>query len=158
LLAEEVAILSASERIDKDAVVAPLGARAAGALTVLVRFDAKMTDAVEVVGAFIVMDPEPASPGPAASVEVEVFEVLGPWQLESVSWGRQPRTGLALATAEVPAARRAPLRIDVTEVVSRTRGLPHGVALTASGDDPVGARFVTGAGSSSGPRLELYLR
>ncbi len=157
LLASDVAVLSSSDRLATDARVTPFGARAAGEVIVLLGFEGEIGRAVDVASAFVVLDPEPASPGPTAPIVIEAAEVLGPWAESEPSWGRAPRVGPSIGAASIPAARRAPLRVDVTRSVARARGTGFGIALRASGDDPIGARLLTGAGGSSGPRLELYL-
>lgn len=153
LHATEVRVL-AEHGAASDAVVA-LGAEGPGEARVLMRFDATLSEAAEVEGAFLVLDPERESPGPSAPVSVEVAPILAEWHPASASWGRMPVLGAPLARLTVPPARRAPLRFDVTEQVRR--GVGAGLALAASGGDPVGARFVTRAQASDGPKLELYL-
>jgi hypothetical protein len=155
--ARRVAVL-ASHELAVDAEVTAFGAAAVGDLIVLLDFDAAVTSAVEVTGAFLVVDPELASPGPAATVSVTLSPVLGAWDDGFISYGRAPRLGPPLSKSEIPPARRAPLRLDVTEFVSKNKLGGQRFALTASGDDPVGARLVTLAQSSVGPRLELYLK
>ena len=158
LLARDVAVLSSSERVATDAAVTPFGARGAGEVIVLLSFDGALGRSVDVASAFVVLDPEAASPGPTAPITIDAAEILGPWAEADPSWGRAPRVGPSIGTASIPAARRAPLRVDVTRSVARARGTGFGIALRASGDDPIGARLMTGAGGSSGPRLELYLK
>jgi len=155
--ARRVAVL-ASQALPVDSAVTAFGARASGDLMVLVDFDAAVTDAVEVMGAFVVVDPEPASPGPASRVSIGLSPVLGVWEDAFVSYGRAPRLGPSLSTTEIPPARRASLRLDVTEFVAKNKHGAQRFAITASGEDPVGARLVTLAASSVGPRLELYLK
>lgn len=155
--AKRVAVLS-SRDVDVDAEVTAFGAAAAGDVIVLLDFDAGVTSAVEVTGAFLVVDPEPASPGPTAPVAIALSPVLGAWSDDFISYGRAPRLGPTLSKSEIPPARRAALRLDVTEVVAKNKLAGQRFALTASGDDPIGARLVTLAESSLGPRLELYLK
>ena len=147
-----------SHDVPVDAPVTAFGASASGDLIVLVDFDSAVGDRVEVVGAFLIVDPEPASPGPAAAVEIEVAPVIGAWQTELISYGRAPGLGPSLSRTLIPPAKRAPLRLDVTEFVSKRKQSAQRFALSASGSDPVGARLVTEAESSIGPRLELYLK
>ncbi len=158
LLAREVAVLSSAGELPAAAAVTPFGSRFAGEATLLATFDVALGRHAEVEAAYLVLDPEAESPGPTGVVRIEASRVLSPWAPASVSWGRAPRLGPAVGAALVPPARRAPVRIDVTEVVARSRGSGYGFALRASGTDPVGARLITAAGASSGPRLELYLR
>lgn len=158
VLARDVAVLSSAAEVEKDARVVPFGAAASGAAIVLMSFDADVTNAVTVDGAFLVVEPEAASPGPTSAVRLEVAPILAPWKSPTVSWGRTPTLGLAVAEVRVPPSRRSPLRVDVTEIIAKQRGIGHGLALVASGSDPVGARLVTAARSSNGPRLELYLK
>ncbi len=157
LLARDVAVLSTGE-LPTDAGIVPFGASVAGSTTVLLSFDSAYSDTAELTGAFLVLDPDPASPGPARPVDVDLVQVLGSWSSEVASVGRTPTLSTTVLSVTVPPARRAPLRLDVTELVGRTRGGGHGLALVARGDDPIGARFVAAAGDSTGPRLELYLK
>lgn len=156
LHAREVRVLSSRDLGRED--VAALGAEAGGDVTVLMKFDAGVSRGVAIEGAFLVLDPELESPGPARPVHVSVVPILADWSAETTSWGRLPPLGGALGEVAVPPARRAPLRFDVTALVAMRRDAGPGLALTASGDDPFGARFITRARSSSGPKLELYLR
>jgi hypothetical protein len=155
--ARRVAVL-ASHELPIDAEVTAFGAAAVGDVIVLLDFDAGVTSAIEVTGAFLVVDPELVSPGPAAPVSVALSPVLGAWDDSFISYGRAPRLGPPLSRSEIPPARRAALRLDVTEFVAKNKLGGQRFALTASGDDPVGARLVTLAQSSVGPRLELYLK
>jgi hypothetical protein len=158
LLARDVAVLSSQDRVARDAEVTPFGARSAGEIVVLLGFDGELGATADVAAAMLVVDPEPASPGPAQEITVEAAEVLSPWVDSDATWGRSPRIGPPIGAGAIAPARRAPLRIDVTRSITRTRGSGFGLALRASGDDPVGARMVTAAGASAGPRLELYLK
>lgn len=166
LLARKIAVISSRDvpldgsisRPPVDASITAFGANASGDVVVLLDFDGDVGNGVDVEGAFLVIDPEPGSPGPTASVQIDVAAVLSAWEPASVSWGRTPRLGLPLGAARVPTARRASIRIDVTEAVAKSRSVGHGFALLASGSDPVGARLVTMARSTSGPKLELYLK
>lgn len=155
--ARRVAVL-ASRELPVDAEVTAFGAAASGDVIVLLDFDAGVTSAVEVTGAFLVVDPEVGSPGPAAPVSVALSPVLGTWNDGFISYGRAPRLGSPLTKSDIPPARRAALRLDVTEFVAKNKLGGQRFALTASGDDPIGARLVTLAESSVGPRLELYLK
>lgn len=155
--ARRVAVL-ASHELAVDAEVTAFGAAAVGDVIVLLDFDAGVTSAVEVTGAFLVVDPELASPGPTAPISVALSPILGPWDDGFISYGRAPALGPPLTESKVPPARRAALRLDVTEFVAKNKLGGQRLALTASGDDPVGARLVTLAHSSVGPRLELYLK
>lgn len=157
LLARDVAVLSTSD-LPKDAPVVPFGSRSSGDTTLLLSFDSAYGDKVELEGAFLVIDPETTSPGPTSPVHVDVVRVLGPWDLAHVSVGRTPPLSLAFASAEIPPARRLPLRIEVTEAVALSRGKSFGLGIVASGDDPVGARFMSARGDTGGPRLELYVK
>lgn len=156
LLAKDVAVVSSKE-LPADARVTALGAGATGDVIVLMAFDADVTAAVKIEGAFLVVEPEAAAPGPSSQVVIDVVPVLSPWRADDVSWGRTPSVGQALGEARVTPAKRAALRVDVTELVSNRRGVGHGLALVASGADPIGARLVTMARSTDGPKLELYL-
>lgn len=158
VLARDVAVLSSASDVQKDARVVPFGAAASGDAIVLMSFDADVTKAVTVDGAFLVVEPEAASPGPTSAITIEIAPILAPWKSPAVSWGRTPTLGLAAAEVRIPPSRRTPMRVDVTEIVSKQRGIGHGLALVASGSDPIGARLVTAARSSNGPRLELYLK
>lgn len=157
LQAREVAVLS-SRDIPPDTQVTAFGSRASGNVMVLLAFDTDIAGDVTIDGAFLVIDPEPASPGPMAPVHIEVAPIVVPWATNLVSWGRAPSMGLALADVRVPTARRAPVRVDVTEHVARERGVGHGLALLSDGADPIGARLMTMARSTTGPKLELYLK
>ena len=158
LLARDVAVLSPAEHLGVDSDVTPFGARIADEVLVLLRFDGQIGDRAELSAAFVVLDPEPASPGPTGPIRLEAASVLDAWESGGTSWGRAPRIGPAIGAAIIPTARRAPVRIDVTRAIARARGTGFGLALRASGDDAYGARLVTAAGDSSGPRLELYLK
>ena len=157
LLARDVVVLSSGD-LPTDVGVVPLGAGVAGSTTVLLSFDAAYSPTAELTGAFLVLDPDPASPGPARPVALDVAQVLGAWSSTNASVGRTPSLSPSFASLTLPPTRRAPLRVDVTEIVSRTRGGGHGLALLSRGDDPIGARFIVAAGDSTGPRLELYLK
>jgi hypothetical protein len=157
LHATSVAVLSSGD-VPVDARVTPLGARRAGDVVVLLQFDADVGQKVEIEGAFLIVEPELASPGPAQPVEIDVVPILSSWSPASVSWARSPSLGVAVGEAKIPAARRAPLRVDVTAHVAKRRGVGYGLALAADGSDPIGARLVTIARSSNGPKLELYLK
>ncbi|NUP05328.1 MAG: hypothetical protein HOW73_04620 [Polyangiaceae bacterium] len=156
LLARDVVVLSSRE-VPKDARVTAFGSNASGDIVVLLGFDADVTNDIVVDGAFLVVDPEPSAPGPTAPIDIDVAPILTNWSKENVSWARTPSLGLSIGAARVPPARRTPLRIDVTALVAEQRGVGHGLALMAGGADPVGARLVTLARSSNGPKLELYL-
>lgn len=156
LHAREVRVLSSRDPSREDVVA--LGAEAGGDVAVLMKFDAGVGRGVTIEGAFLVLEPELESPGPARAVQVAVAPILADWSPESASWGRLPPLGGALGQVAVPPARRAPLRFDVTALVAKRAGAGSGLALTAVGDDPVGARFITRARSTEGPKLELYLR
>ncbi len=158
LLARDVAVLSPSESVDTAGAVTPFGARIADEVIVLMQFDGQLGSKAEVASAFVVLDPETTSPGPTQPIRLEAAEVLEAWEAGEPSWGRAPRLGPTIGTAIVPKARRAPVRIDVTKAIARTRGTGFGLALRASGSDAYGARLITAAGDSSGPRLELYLK
>ncbi len=158
LPAKSIAVLSSSERIAPDAPVTPFGARSAGDVVVLLSFESELGATAELAAAFLVLDPEPASPGPTGPIRIEASEILSAWGDGEPSWARAPRTGPTIGAAAVPPARRAPVRIDVTETLARSRGTGFGLALRSSGDDPLGARLVTAPGASTGPRLELYLK
>ncbi len=156
LPARRVAVLSSGDQAETSTVTA-LGASASGDVIVLMAFESDVGARVSVKGAFLVLDPEPASPGPTEAIDVEVTPVLSKWEEGPLSWGRVPTLGSRLGSARIMPARRAPLRIEVTHHVERLRGVGYGLALRASGDDPIGARFVTASGTTTGPRLELYL-
>lgn len=162
LLARDVAVLSSTDRVTAEAAVTPFGARAAGEVIVLLHFDGAIGENADLASAFLVLDPDLASPGPTSAILVEAAEVLGPWANPSsgdgLSWGRSPRIGPVVGSASVPPARRAPIRIDVTRSIARAHGTGFGLALRASGKDAHGARFITAAGDAAGPRLELYLK
>lgn len=155
--AKRVAVLAAHD-LPVDADVTAFGAAAVGDVVVLLDFDAGVTSAIEVTGAFLIVDPDTASPGPAAPVSISLSPIEGAWDDGFISYARTPRLGPALSKSEIPPARRAALRLDVTEFVAKNKLGGQRFALTASGDDPVGARLVTLAESSVGPRLELYLK
>lgn len=157
LLATRVAVLSSGD-LPIDARVTPLGASRAGDTVVLLSFDADVGQKVEIEGAFLVVEPEPGSPGPTQPITVGVAPILSSWSPGGVSWARSPSLGPSVGEALVPPARRAPLRVDVTAHVAKRRGVGHGLALSADGSDPVGARLITLARSSNGPKLELYLK
>lgn len=154
--ARRVAVLSSSD-LEETAPVTAFGASTSGDVIVLMAFDGDIGSKASIAGAFVVLDPEPASPGPTETIDVDVAPVLGSWEKGSLSWGRVPPLGAKLGSARVMPARRAPVRIEVTSHVKRMRGVGYGLAIRASGDDPVGARLITASGSSGGPRLELYL-
>lgn len=156
LLARKAAVVSSSD-VPDDARATAFGAAASGEVVVLLDFDGDVGNDVEVEGAFVVMEPEVGSPGPTEAVTIDVRPVLGPWDI-GVSWGRTPSLGLPLGAARVPPARRGAVRFDVTGLVAKKRSVGHGLALVARGDDPVGARMITMARSTSGPKLELYLK
>lgn len=141
-----------------DAEVAALGAARSGDLVVLMDFDGRVAVTTEIVAAFLLVDPEPSSPGPTAPIDVAVRPIVASWDLAAVSYGRTPSLGGELTRTRVPPARRAPLRLDVTRFVAKRHGAGLGFALSASGDDPVGARLLMLVESSVGPRLELYLK
>lgn len=167
-----------------------LGRGADGRVVVLLRFEPSFRQGAIVVSAFVVLDPLDGAPPTTSTTRIDVARVLEPWEPSTVTWGRQPRLsvptlaaygsprpqaslhaalsvprlgGQALASAAVDAlaAARAPLRVDVTDLVRawwRRRGDDHGLALSAKGDDAVGALYTTGATRGRPPRLEVYLK
>jgi len=157
LTAKSVAVLSTRDA-PVDAPTVALGARSSGDVTVLMRFDSAYSAKADLAGAFLVLDPDRDAPGPTRAIDVDVVEILSDWSTENISVGRTPSLSLSLATVSIPPARRASLRVDVTEAVARSRGDGFGFALVASGDDPVGAAFIAAANDTSGPRMELYLK
>ncbi len=158
LPAKSVAVLSSRDAIERGARVTALGSRALGDVIVLMRFDADVSRAMEVEGAFVLVDPEPAVPGPTSPVTIGVSRILSPWDEGDATWGRTPTLGVLVGSSQVQPGRRGPLRVDVTETIAQRRGAGDGLALLASGSDPIGARLVTAAHATNGPRLELYLR
>lgn len=158
LPAKSVAVVSSRGATERGARVTALGSHAIGDVIVLMRFDADVSRAMDVEGAFVVVDPEPAVPGPTSPVTVGVSRILSPWDENDATWGRTPTIGVLVASAQMQPGRRGPLRVDVTEAIAQARGAGDGLALVASASDPIGARLVTAAHATNGPRLELYLK
>lgn len=156
LPATDVAVLTsrASEPVHVDAIA--LGRAALGDVVLLLQFDADLGPSVTVDSAFVTLDPVERAPAPASRIDVSIAAIDVPWDSGSVSWMRQPTTGVAETVAGNLARGRTPLRIDVTDLLRRT-GLKNGVAIYAKGSDPIGALYSTGLGAGVAPRLELYL-
>lgn len=156
LTATDVAVLTSrsSEPVSVDAIA--LGRAALGDVVVLVRFDADLGPNVNVESAFVTLDPVERAPAPASPIDVSVAAIEVPWDSTSVSWMRQPTTGVAETVAGNLPRGRTPLRIDVTDMMRRS-GLSNGVAIFAKGHDPVGALYSTGLGVGVAPRLEIYV-
>jgi len=156
LTATDVAVLSSrsSEPVQLDAVA--LGRAALGDVVLLIRFDAALGPGVSVDSAFVTLDPVERAPAPASPIDVSIAAIDVPWDSSSVSWMRQPTTGVAETVARNLPRGRTPLRIDVTGLLRGT-GLSNGVAIYAKGSDPIGALYSTGLGNGVAPRLELYL-
>ncbi|AKT35960.1 DNRLRE domain-containing protein [Chondromyces crocatus] len=138
-----------------------LGAASTGRTVLLFRFAATWPDNADITSAFLLLDPVEGAPPAAQDIPLEVARILDPWSADTVSWGRQPRLsipGLAAVARRLPLS---PVRIDVTDLVrawaARARD-DHGIALLASGDDPVGVACSLGITDGLGPRLEVYLR
>ncbi len=189
LLPKAIAVVSARGGGGGDALpeVVTIGRAADGRVVVLLQFDARFRDGAVVESAFLLIDPVDGAPPAGSAASIDVSRVLDPWDPATVSWGRQPRLAVAeiagvsaakpapprrlgpAATVGQPAggaaaaslaAARAPLRVDVTELV---RALPrgrgdHGFALTATGDDAFGTTLTTGLGRGRPPRLEVFLK
>ncbi|HSN99309.1 MAG TPA: DNRLRE domain-containing protein [Candidatus Nanopelagicales bacterium] len=138
-----------------------LGAKAAGSTVVLLRFAATWADDADVRSAFLVLDPVEGAAPAAGQVPLEVARILEPWSSETASWGRQPRLSIPELGAVARRRPAGPLRIDVTRLVQgwaeRARD-DHGIALLASGRDPVGVALSMGISDGLGPRLEVYVR
>ncbi|MFO0618351.1 MAG: hypothetical protein U0414_37505 [Polyangiaceae bacterium] len=154
--ATDVAVLSsrASEPVHLDVIA--LGRASLGEVVLLLRFDAELGPRVSVDSAFVVLDPVDRAPAPASPIDVSIAAIEVPWDSSSVSWTRKPTTGVAETVARNLPRGRAPLRIDVTDLMRRS-GLANGVAIYAQGNDPIGALYSTGLGAGAAPRLELYL-
>ena len=74
--------------------------READALCQVVRaFESELGATAELAAAFLVLDPEPASPGPSGPVRIEASEILSAWGDGDPSWARAPRTGPATTIA-----------------------------------------------------------
>ena len=137
------------------------GGAASGSVVVLLRFAASWRDEADVVSAFVVLDPLEGAPPAQSPVRVDVARILEPWSSATATWGRQPRLALPELGATIRSRPPGPLRIDVTRLVRdwpRRSADEHGIALLASGDDPFGAIYTSGATSGSRPRLEAYVR
>lgn len=156
LPATDIAVLTskASEPVHVDAIA--LGRAALGDVVLLLRFDAALGPSVTVESAFVALDPVERAPAPASPIDVSIAAIDVPWDSDSVSWMRQPTTGVAETVAGNLPRGRTPLRIDVTDLIRRD-GLANGVAIFAKGSDPIGALYSTGLGAGVAPRLELYL-
>lgn len=156
LTATDVAVLTSrsSEPVQLDAIA--LGRASLGEVVLLIRFDAALGPRVNVDSAFVTLDPVERAPAPRSPIDVSIAAIEAPWDSSSVSWMRQPTTGVAETVAKNLPRGRVPLRIDVTELL-RSSGLSNGVAIYAKGSDPIGALYSTGLGSGVAPRLEIYL-
>jgi hypothetical protein len=162
-----------------------LGRAADGRVVLLLRFEPIRREGAVVERAFLVLDPLEGAPPPTGAATIDVSRIGEPWDPAIVSYGRIPRidvparagvapprpapaprpsapapaVGPAAAAASLASAR-APLRVEVTELVrADARGRSsHGLALTAVGDDAVGATFTTGLSRGRAPRLEVFVQ
>lgn len=153
----EVALLSSKERERVDVPAIGFGRVSAGDVVMLLSFDDTLGSEVEIDHAFLVLEPVEGAPSPFAPVPIEVAPILEEWSRESVSWGRRPEIGLGEKVADAAPRARRSLRVEVTRMIEETRGR-HGIAVLASGQDPIGAFYATGLGRGTAPRLELYLK
>ncbi len=138
-----------------------LGRGASGAVVMLFRFAATWPDDAEVVSAFLVLDPLEGAPPATSPITFEIARIDEPWQPGVVSWGRQPRLGVARAAGSARARGALPLRVEVTSLVrewSRRDADDHGIALLAHGADATGTVVSTSVTPGSGPRLEVYVK
>lgn len=156
LTATDVAVLTSRSPSPVQLEAIALGRAALGEVVLLIRFDAALGPRVSVDSAFVTLDPVERAPAPRSPIDVSIAAIEAPWDSSSVSWMRQPTTGVAETVAGNLPRGRTPLRIDVTELL-RSSGLSNGVAIYAKGSDPVGALYSTGLGSGVAPRLEIYL-
>jgi hypothetical protein len=130
-------------------------------VVLLLRFEATWRDDAEVSSAFLVLDTLEATPPASERVRFEMARITEPWEPGAVSLGRQPRLAVPLQAGSARARPAASMRVDVTPLVrgwSRRAEDDHGIALLASGDDPIGAVISTGPTHGRGPRLEVIVK
>lgn len=149
-------IRTVSSRGDGDGPVVVLGAARTGETRMHLRFDSRVGPAVKVTRAYLVLSPEVASRGPMSPVEISVAPILSPWASGPLSWGRSPAMGLPVASTTIDGTPRAPIRFDVTSALDHS-GAAYGLVVVGSGEDALGVRIDAPAGTTRGPRLELFL-
>ncbi len=140
----------------------PFGRDDLGDVVLLLQFPKTIDTGTEVDAAWLVLDPVAGAMPCKAPVQLVLSRIVEPWTATTTTWARQP--ALELCNASIAASNwgQRSLRIDVTSQVRRWRehrSDDHGLAITASAQDPYGARYALGTGGdAAGPRLDLYLR
>ncbi len=152
----DVALLSSKHSdVLTDGEVA-FGRAALGDVVVLLSFDAGASDAVDVDAAYLTLYSSSHAPRGEGPFGVSIASISSPWHASALSWARQPPLGVPESVPDAHVGERV-LRIDVTDLYRASRGLPNGIAVLASGGDPLGATYDVGLGTGTAPALELYL-
>ena len=121
------------------------------------RFDSRVGPKVKIARAYLVLTPEASARGPLSPVEISVAPILSGWAHGPLSWGRAPAIGLPVASTTIEGLRRAPIRLDVTSAFKQQAGAAFGLVVVGTGEDALGVRIDAPAGTTRGPRLELFL-
>ncbi len=122
------------------------------------RFDSRVGPAVKVARAYLVLTPETGARGPMSPVDITVAPILSAWPSGPLSWGRAPAIGLPVASTTIEGSARVPIRFDVTSALEHQGGASFGLVVVGTGEDSLGVRIDAPAGTTRGPRLELFLQ
>jgi hypothetical protein len=154
-----MAVISAERRGDALPRSVTFGGAAAGKTALYLRFAELDLPGQNIERAYLRLEPETAGAFDTAPVDVEVWRVRRAWTPGDFDWSSQPTLGPPRARGQ--AHGRAPLRIDVTELVREAQqnpGRSHGLAVLGKAGEGHGASFSTGVGGEWLPRLEVYVR
>jgi hypothetical protein len=126
----------------------------------LLRFALSLPEDARLQRALLVLEPFADCVRRPGRVQIELAQVLSPWQSFEVEHNKLPKLSVPMRAPNTSATPPRPLRIDVTEIVRAWREEPgryHGLALLAAGESDTGACYATGVSLGEGPRLDVYL-
>jgi len=130
-----------------------LGGKTSGRVILYLEFPAPQRRTGELLKAYLVLDvTEPQMGNELVQVELSRAE---PGREGMSSWANQPRATFPRLSAEL-AANRAPLRLDITELVVAPDTPITRLMLRSEPGEGEGVQIATGAAAGTAPRLELY--